>query len=111
MARVKQTARKTIGGKTHRLSVLGKLAQREAGPRRLQLGGKGGVKKPHHYRPGTFALCEIRRFQKTTELLIRKAPFQRVVRQIAKNKKGRTFSEHSYPHPPRGLRGIYGWHV
>mgnify|MGYP000468655050 FL=1 len=83
MARVKQTARKTIGGKTHRLSVLGKLAQREAGPRRLQLGGKGGVKKPHRYRPGTVALREIRRFQKTTELLIRKAPFQRVVRDIA----------------------------
>ena len=87
MARVKQTARKTIGGKTHRLSVLGKLAQREAGPHPLQLGGKGGVKKPHRYRPGTVALREIRRFQKTTELLIRKAPFQRVVRQIAQKYK------------------------
>ena len=41
------------------------------------------MKKPHCYRPGTVALCEIRRFQKTTELLIRKAPFQRVVREIA----------------------------
>ena len=87
MARVKQTARKTIGGKTHRLSVLGKLAQQEAGPHHLQLGGKGGVKKPHRYRPGTVALREIRRFQKTTELLIRKAPFQRVVRQIAQKYK------------------------
>ena len=83
MARVKQTARKTIGGKTHHLSVLGKLAQREAGPCRLQLGGKVGVKKPHRYHPGTVALREIRRFQKTTELLIRKAPFQRVVCDIA----------------------------
>ena len=43
----------------------------------------GGVKKPHRYRPGTVALREIRRFQKSTELLIRKLPFQRLVREIA----------------------------
>ncbi|KAI1729658.1 core histone h2A/H2B/H3/H4 domain-containing protein [Ditylenchus destructor] len=40
----------------------------------------GGVKKPHRYRPGTVALREIRRYQKSTELLIRKLPFQRLVR-------------------------------
>ena len=46
------------------------------------------MKKPHRYRPGTVALREIRRFQKTTELLIRKAPFQHVVREqtLFKNK-------------------------
>jgi histone H3 len=43
----------------------------------------GGVKKPRRYRPGTIALREIRRYQKTTELLIRKLPFQRLVREIA----------------------------
>merc|ERR1712091_137545 len=43
----------------------------------------GGVKKPHRFRPGTVALREIRRFQKSTELLIRKLPFQRLVREIA----------------------------
>ena len=37
---------------------------------------KGGVKKPHRFRPGTVALKEIRRYQKSTELLIRKLPFQ-----------------------------------
>ena len=37
----------------------------------------GGVKKPHRYRPGTVALREIRRYQKSTELLIRKLPFAR----------------------------------
>jgi histone H3 len=39
-------------------------------------------KKLHRYRPGTVALREIRRYQKSTDLLIRKAPFQRLVRQI-----------------------------
>ena len=44
---------------------------------------KGGVKKPYRFRPGTVALKEIRRYQKSTELLIRKLPFQRLVREIA----------------------------
>ncbi len=41
------------------------------------------MKKPHRYRPGTVALREIRKYQKSTELLIRKLPFQRLVREIA----------------------------
>ena len=48
---------------------------------------KGGVKRLHRYRPGTVALKEIRRYQKTTELLIRKLPFQRLVREIAGDPK------------------------
>jgi histone H3 len=44
--------------------------------------GIGGVKKPHRFRPGTVALREIRRYQKSTECLIRKTPFQvRIVLQ------------------------------
>ena len=42
----------------------------------------GGVKKPHRYLPGTVALRHIRKYQKSTDLLIRKLPFQRLVRQI-----------------------------
>ena len=42
----------------------------------------GGVKRPRHYRPGTVALREIRRYQKSTESLLRKKPFQRLVREI-----------------------------
>ena len=44
-----------------------------------------GTKKTKHqrYRPGTVALREIRRFQKSTELLIRRMPFQRLVKEIA----------------------------
>jgi len=46
-----------------------------------------GMKTPHRYRPGTVALREIRRYQKSTELLIRKLPFQRLVREIAQEFK------------------------
>jgi histone H3 len=42
----------------------------------------GGVRKPHRYRPGTVALREIRHFQKSTELLLRKLPFMRLCREI-----------------------------
>jgi histone H3 len=44
----------------------------------------GGVKK-RRYRPGTVAIREIRKFQRSTELLIRKIPFQRLVREIAQD--------------------------
>ena len=46
---------------------------------------EGGVKKPHRYRPGTVALCEIRRCQGSTEMLIRRLPFQCLVREIAQD--------------------------
>ncbi len=55
----------------------------------LQTAAAGGVKKPHRFRPGTVALREIRRYQKSTELLIRKLPFQRLVREIAQDFKVR----------------------
>ena len=44
---------------------------------------KGGVKMRYRYRPGTVALKQIRQYQKSTDLLIRKLPFQRLVREIA----------------------------
>ena len=50
-------------------------------------GASSGVKKAHRWRPGTVALREIRKFQKGTELLIRKAPFQRLVRELATGQK------------------------
>ena len=40
-------------------------------------------RRPRRYRPGTVALREIRRYQKSLELLIRRMPFQRLVREIA----------------------------
>ncbi len=51
-------------------------------------GAPGGIKKPHCYRPGTVALRKIRKFQKSTDLLIWKAPFQRLVREIVQNCPG-----------------------
>lgn len=39
----------------------------------------------HRYRPGQVALREIRKFQKSTDLLIRKLPFQRLVAEIARS--------------------------
>ena len=78
MARCKQTARKSTGGKAPRVQLSTKAAR--AARRNAPL--VGGVKKPHRYRPGTVALREIRRYQKSTDLLIRKAPFQRLVREI-----------------------------
>nr|AAA20819.1 histone H3 [Aspergillus nidulans] len=84
MARTKQTARKSsksTGGKAPRKQLASKAA-RKAAP------STGGVKKPHRYKPGgTVALREIRRYQKSTELLIRKLPFQRLVREIAQDFK------------------------
>ncbi len=46
-----------------------------------------GTKKPHRFRPGTVALREIRKYQKSTDLLLRKLPFQRLVREIAQEMK------------------------
>ena len=45
----------------------------------------GGIKRPHRFRSGTVALREIRRFQKSTDLLIRKLPFQRLVREVTQD--------------------------
>ena len=59
--------RPTVGGKAPRKEFL----------------KAGKVQKTRKYRPGTVALREIRRYQKSTELLIRKLPFSRLVREIA----------------------------
>ena len=61
--------------------------RKKAAARMAKKGGqkapKGGVKKRYRYRPGTVALKQIRQYQKSTELLIRKLPFQRLVCEIA----------------------------
>ena len=76
MARKKQQPRKgPRPGKQSHMYLATKVAQR-----------KKNVKKTR-YRPGTVAIREIRRYQKSTELLIKKMPFQRLVREIAQDFK------------------------
>ena len=48
---------------------------------------QGRQVKPHRYRAGTAALQDICHFQKTSALLIRKLPFQKLVREIAQDYK------------------------
>mmetsp|Transcript_5711 Transcript_5711/g.9372 ORF Transcript_5711/g.9372 Transcript_5711/m.9372 type:complete len:133 (-) Transcript_5711:237-635(-) len=76
MARTKQIPKKGSGGKAPRGQVQTRAAKMLS-----------GAKKPRRYRPGTVALREIRRYQKSTDLLIRKLPFQRLVREIAQDFK------------------------
>ena len=78
MARTKHTARKQIGSKTPKKQLAQKTKTVKA---------PGGVKRAHRFRPGTVALRQIRKYQKSTELLIRKLPFQRLVREIANDFK------------------------
>ena len=77
MARTKQTANKAKGGPAKVLSKGKHKEKKKSAP------AMGGVRKPHRFKPGTVALREIRRFQRGTENLIKKLPFQRLVREIA----------------------------
>ena len=102
MARTKKTARKSTGKcarnllatnlprKTLSQEQARKNAAKAAAAAQKNLGNPprtGGLKRPMRYRPGTMALREIRRYQKSTELLIRKLPFNRLVREIVQDFK------------------------
>ena len=77
MARTKQTAKKSTGGRAPAGKRLATKAARASAP------SSGGTsKRKRRMRPGTVALREIRRYQKSSDLLIRKLPFQRLVREI-----------------------------
>ena len=60
---------------------------RNGGVRGVDKYGNPKTIKPHRFRPGTIALREIRKYQKSTDLFIRKLPFQRIVREIAQDFK------------------------
>lgn len=77
MTRLKQTARKSTGGKLDKTAKKLKLLKhRESKERRKML---------KRYRPGALALKEIRKYQKSTELLVPKIRFQRLVREICQS--------------------------
>ena len=85
MARTKQTARKSTGGKAPRKHIASKAAlpSKQIPTQPFH----GGVKKPHRFKPGTVALREIRKYQKSTEHLIRRTAFERLTREIAQDYK------------------------
>ena len=76
MARTKVTARKSAGAKAPRKS--------KGGKRKSASQSEG---KKHRWHPGTVAIREIKRYQKTTNLLLRRAPFSRLVRELAERQK------------------------
>lgn len=84
MARTKQTARANTGAHIQARKMLACKQPLATKARKFAVKSRptNHVKKPRRYRPGTVALREIRKYQKSTELLIRKAPFQRLVREI-----------------------------
>ncbi|ESQ41230.1 hypothetical protein EUTSA_v10015270mg [Eutrema salsugineum] len=75
MARSKQTARQSTGGKAP-----GNPDMMEVKNNSFRI-----AKRPYRYRPGTAALSEIRKYQTSTETVIKKLPFQRLVKEIARN--------------------------
>ena len=80
MARTKAAAQ---GKSPKHLAILQAQAAARKGHVAAAVQKSAPPKKPRRYRPGTVALREIRKYQKSTDLLIRKLPFQRLVREIA----------------------------
>ncbi|KAL9937556.1 hypothetical protein V8E36_003965 [Tilletia maclaganii] len=79
----KQTARKSTGGRQPRRQRASN-ASADASTTTAGGGGAGSRRKPR-FRPGTVALREIRKYQKSTDLLIQKLPFARIVREVAED--------------------------
>jgi len=89
MARKSQQPRPSIGGKIPRSKSISASSKSETVKRKQRSttasetagATEKAARKPHRFKPGTVALREIRKYQKSTELLIRKLPFQRLVRE------------------------------
>ena len=84
-----QNPRVPVPSDTAWLKAYGPLPGWAKSSQKRGTGQSAAPKKPHRYRPGTVALREISRYQKSTELLIRRLPFQRLVWEIAQDLKGR----------------------
>ena len=86
MARMKQTSVKntTSGPAPHAVFAGKKNIKNLASVAAQGLLKKQNISK-RRYKPGTVALRQIRKYQKTTNPLIRKLPFQRLVREIAQD--------------------------
>jgi len=73
-------------GRGGRVPVRGGLHQHSAAP--TPGNSRGGDQVKRRYRPGTRALMEIRRYQKSSNLLLRKLPFSRLVKEVAEDLLG-----------------------
>lgn len=87
MVRVKQTAHKVPRKSPQKLLAISKNVRKQSHPQSINKLKKAAVqnfqaKRKTRHRPGAVALKEIRKYQRSTELLIPRAPFQRVVREI-----------------------------
>ena len=85
MARTKQTAPKKSTAAKAGKAPRKRVTEKEAAAAPAAEGAK--ERKPHRWRPGTVALREIRKYQKSTDLLLRKLPFQRLIRDVASEYK------------------------
>jgi len=87
MAKIKQTARKSTSAGAFaaagKKQLRKKLETKRSGKKvdKARAAEKVKVKNKRHYRPGMLALKQIRHYQRSTELLLRRLPFQRLVRE------------------------------
>ena len=82
MARTKHMAMRNVGGEAPARALIYQHAafKKHYPP-------VGGIKKPMRYRPGAVALMQIRKYQRSTKLLIKVGPFQRFVRELSQDFK------------------------
>ena len=94
MARTKKTARKSASFKSAKkvprepiISKAGTVAKTISAKKSVSVNIRDNSfnlpNKKHRFRPGTVALREIRKYQKSTDLLLRKLPFQRIIKDIS----------------------------
>ena len=99
------------GGKQPRKHLSHKILRKGITP-------TGGIKKPHRYQPGMVALREIRWYQRSTKNLIKKTPFQKLIREISQEYRicpdvswypfsARSFPIHCNSSTARGCRKFY----
>jgi histone H3 len=74
-------------GRSEKIAKQSKVRENLANESAVAVENAKAAQKPSRAPPGTNALREIRRYQKSTELLIRKLPFQRLVREILREYK------------------------
>jgi histone H3 len=102
MARTKQAARKGAGtsaGKEPKAMYLASgsgilkaaAAKNQSIKKQPRSAKPRSERPPKRYRPGCIALREIRRYQKSTEMLIRRRPFQRIVAEITQEMRKTDF--------------------